>query len=66
MTVITKGLGDKKADNLQEPLVDNIVIEPSDEVRYRRYSIIIISLEICIFENILNIIFERPNCYILR
>lgn len=32
MTVITKGLGDKKADNLEEPLVDNIVVEPSDEV----------------------------------
>nr|ABM55538.1 conserved hypothetical protein [Maconellicoccus hirsutus] len=33
MTVITKALGEKKADNLEEPLVDNIVVEPSDEAK---------------------------------
>jgi len=33
MTVITKALGEKKSDNLEEPLVDNIVVEPSDEAK---------------------------------
>lgn len=32
MTVITKNLGDKKSDNLKDPLVENIVVEPADEV----------------------------------
>ncbi len=32
MTVITKNIGDKKSDNLKEPLVENIVVEPLDEV----------------------------------
>ncbi|KAK7604148.1 hypothetical protein V9T40_004421 [Parthenolecanium corni] len=31
MTVITKNLGDKKSDNLKDPLVENIVVEPADE-----------------------------------
>lgn len=33
MTVITKALGEKKSDNLEEPLVDNIVVEPNDEAK---------------------------------
>lgn len=32
MTIITKALGEKKSDNLQEPLVENIVVE-HDEVK---------------------------------
>lgn len=31
MTVITKSLGEKKSDNLQEPLVENIVVEHADD-----------------------------------
>lgn len=30
MTVITKSLTEKKSDNLEEPLVENIVIEHDD------------------------------------
>ena len=44
MTVITKSLGEKKSDNLEEPLVENIVVEHADEVSraitfYHQYSI---------------------------
>lgn len=31
--MITKSLGEKKSDNLQEPLVENIVVEHPDQVK---------------------------------
>lgn len=34
MTVITKSLSDKKSDNLEQPLVENIVVEHPKEVSY--------------------------------
>lgn len=41
MTVISKNISDKKSDNLKEPLVENIVVDDSNEVKFKLRTIML-------------------------